>query len=279
VEPIRTISDLRELLDPIRRDGGRVGMIGTSGAVHGGHQLLVRTAVAENDIAVMFWGGGSRFDWTTSDVPTDRDYERDAALVFEAGAHAIFMPFDEELFPRAPFTQVRLPAMSSGAAGLEDPMHLDLIALFMAKLWNIFGPCRSYFGEKDWQQLAMFRRLADDLAFPIEVVGCPTVREPDGLALSSRNERLSTDDRRRAPALYRALQAASARIDDGERNVIAVEKVFREAVGDAGDVVYFVAVEADTMTPLDELAGEARLLASLAVGEVRLVDNIGVSIP
>src|SRR5688500_9569253 len=156
-------------------------MIGTSGAVHGGHQSLVRAAAAENDIAVMFWGGGSRFDWTTSDVPTGRDYERDAALVFEAGAHAIFMPFDEELFSRAPMTRITLPAMSSGAPGLEDPTHLDLIALFMARLWNIFGPCRSYFGEKDWQQLAMFRRLADDLAFPVEVIGCPTVREDDGL--------------------------------------------------------------------------------------------------
>ena len=277
LDVIRTVKELRDGLDEVRRRGGRVGMVGTSGAVHDGHLSLMRASAAANDRTVVFWGGGARFDWMDSELQYERDYERDAALVLAAGADAIFMPFDDDLFPRPPFTRVSLPAMSSGAPGLEDPAHLDLIAMVMAKLWNVFGPCRSYFGEKDWQQLAMFRRLAEDLSYPVDVVGCPTVREHDGVAMSSRNAQLSPEERRRAPALYEALRAGADAVAAGERRTSALVDVVTAAIGGRGAVEYVVAVEADTMAAVDRVDGDVRLLASMRLGSVRLVDNVGVS--
>jgi pantoate--beta-alanine ligase len=175
-------------------------------------------------------------------------------------------------------TKVSLPAMSSGVPGLEDPAHLDLIAMVMAKLFNIFGESRSYSGEKDWQQMVMFKRLAEDLEFPVEVVGCPTVRHEDGVAVSSRNSKLTPDQRRDAPALYEALSAAATAIREGERSQAKLHEMVRSRVERAGTLEYFVAVEASTMALVDPLVGEIRLLASMGLGEVRLVDNCGASV-
>ena len=137
----------------------------------------------------------------SSELGYQRDSGRDFALAEAAGLDIIFAPAADELFPREPMTTVSLPAMSSDVPHLEDPAHLDLVAMVMCKLWNIFGPCRSYFGEKDWQQLVMYQRLADDLGWPVTVIGCPTVREPDGLAVSSRNAQLAPGSRDRPAAL------------------------------------------------------------------------------
>jgi len=251
-------------------------MVGTSGALHQGHLSLVRRSAAENDLTVMFWGGGASFDWMASRIDYARDYARDIALAREAGLDAVFAPHDEEFFAREPMTRVSLPAMSSGLPGLEDPAHLDLVAMVMCKLWNMFGPCRSYFGEKDWQQLAMFKRLADDLCWPIEVIGCPTVRDPDGLAVSSRNDQLTRADREHAPALYRGLCAARDAARGGKQSVEAVANLFTETVAGHGRVRYFTAVEADTMATIDTFAGSVRLLASIELGSVRLIDNVGL---
>jgi pantoate--beta-alanine ligase len=277
MDEYRTVRELRGALDEVRCVGKRVGMVGTSGALHEGHLSLVRRSAAENDVTVMYWGGGASFEWMSSRIDYARDYARDMKLAREAGLDAVFAPHAEELFAREPMTRVSLPAMSAGLPGLEDPAHLDLIAMVMCKLWNMFGPCRSYSGEKDWQQLAMFKRLADDLCFPIEVIGCPTVRHPDGLAVSSRNGQLSADERERAPGLYRALCAARAAAAAGERSSRAVAKVFHDALGGCGEVLYFTAVQADSMAPLETLAGSVRFLASVRIGSVRLVDNVGVA--
>ena len=200
--------DLRAFLDKVRGSGQQVGMVGTSGAMHEGHLSLIRRAAEENDITALFWGGRSAADWMASQVGPGGDAGRDFALAESAGLDIVFAPESGELFPSEPMTRVSLPAMSSEVPLLESPAHLDLIAMTMGKLWNIFGPCRSYFGEKDWQQLAMFRRLATDMAWPVEVIGCPTIRDERGLALSSRNEQLTEAQRTEAPVLYRALVAA-----------------------------------------------------------------------
>ena len=157
--------------------------------------------------ALLGWAFGIA-DWMASQVGPGGDAERDFALAESAGLDIVFAPESGELFPSEPMTRVSLPAMSSEVPHLESPAHLDLIAMTMGKLWHIFGPCRSYFGEKDWQQLAMFRRLATDLAWPVEVIGCPTIRDERGLALSSRNQQLTEAQRAEAPVLYRALVAA-----------------------------------------------------------------------
>ena len=161
---------------------------------------------------------------------------------------------------------------------LESPAHLDLIAMTMGKLWHVFGPCRSYFGEKDWQQLAMFRRLAEDLAWPVEVIGCPTIRDDRGLALSSRNQQLTEAQRADASVLFSALQAAGQAAVDGTLAARELTAIFSEAVGGVARVRYFTPVVSATMKPLDELTGSVRLLASIEIGSVRLVDNIGLEL-
>ncbi|HEY5386774.1 MAG TPA: pantoate--beta-alanine ligase [Thermoleophilia bacterium] len=276
MERYDTSDGLRERLDKARAAGQRVGMVGTSGALHVGHLSLIRQAAAENDVTALFWGGGTAAHWMDSEIGYERDADRDFALAEGAGLDIIFAPPSDELFPRAPMTTVSLPAMSTGVPHLEDPAHLDLIAMVMCKLWNIFGPCRSYFGEKDWQQLVMYQRLADDLAWPIEVIGCPTVREDDGLAVSSRNGQLTAEERAAAPVLYRALCAARAAALDGARTAEQLAAIFVEAIGTQGQLRYFTPVEASTMTPLETLSGEVRLLASLELGGVRLLDNVGL---
>jgi pantoate--beta-alanine ligase len=281
VERYRTVRELRNALDGARARGQTVGMVGTSGAMHRGHLSLIERSVAENDVTALFWGGAGSHDWMASQVTYARDAGRDFALAEAAGLDVIFVPYDHELFAREPMTTVSLPAMASGVAHLEDPAHLDLIAMVMGKLWNMFGPCRSYFGEKDWQQLVMFQRLADDLAWPVDVIGCPTVREDDGLAVSSRNAQLTADERAVAPVLYRALCDCRDAALAGTRAATELEKVFAATIGTAGDpgcIRYVTAVEAGTMAPLDELAGSVRLLASIELGSVRLLDNIGIQL-
>ena len=161
----------------------------------------------------MYWGGAPAdlSDWhTSSTFAYERDAGHDFPLAEEAGCDILFAPPARCCSRGAPTTTVT-PAvvLASGFSQLEDPAHLDLIALAMCKLWNMFGPCRNYFGEKDWQQLVMFIRLAEDLEYPVEVLGCPTIRDDDGVAVSSRNSQLTAEQRAVAPVLYRALCAAA----------------------------------------------------------------------
>jgi pantoate--beta-alanine ligase len=279
MERVHLSAELRARLDKARVEGLSVGMVGTSGALHQGHLSLIRRAAEENDVAVLFWGGNSASDWMESEIGYERDAGRDFALAEEVGLDVIFAPDNAELFPREPMTRVSLPGMSSAVPHLEDPAHLDLVAVSMARLWNIFGPCRCYFGEKDWQQLALFQRLADDLAYPVEVLGCATVREDDGVAISSRNSQLTAEERAQAPVLYRALSAAHDAALDGVRSSDELTRVFAEVIGDHAEIRYFTPVESTTMVPLDELGGSVRLLASIGLGSVRLVDNLGVELP
>jgi pantoate--beta-alanine ligase len=278
MEQYRTVSELRAVLDAARARGDRIGVVGTSGGMHQGHQSLIRRAAAENDVTALYWGGApGDLPWQSgSTIAYERDAGHDFPLAEAAGCDLLFAPGGDVLFPRAPMTTVTLPAMSSGILQMEDPAHLDLIALAMCKLWNMFGPCRTYFGEKDWQQLAMFTRLAADLAFPVEVLGCPTIREADGVAVSSRNAQLTAEQRAVAPVLYGALCASRAAALAAARTTAEVEKVFVETIGDVATIQYFAVVDGPTMQPLDALAGSVRILASIELGSVRLVDNLGL---
>lgn len=281
MELIRTVAELRGRLDGARSAGKRVGMVGTSGGMHEGHQSLVRRAAAENDLTAMFWGGApAEFEWNRGGATFgyERDADHDWPLAEEAGCEILFAPPGEVLYPREPATRVSLPSYTEAFAKLEEPSHLALIALTMCKLWNMFGPCRSYFGEKDWQQLVMFERLTEDLEFPVEIIGCPTVREDDGVAVSSRNSQLTPEQRAVAPVLHRALRAARDAAGGGVRTTGEIEQVFRDTIGGTAAIQYFAAVDGPTMTPLDELAGSVRLLGSIALGDTRLVDNIGVEL-
>lgn len=280
MELYRTVHELRTLLDGVRAEGRTVGMVGTSGGMHEGHLSLIRRATSENDVTALYWGGApTSLEWQPgSTIAYERDSGHDWPLAEEAGCDILFAPPGDVMFPGRPMAHVSLPEMSVELPQLEDPAHLDLIALAMCKLWNMFGPCRNYSGEKDWQQLAMFTRLAHDLEYPVEVIGCPTVRHDDGVAVSSRNAQLSPEERAVAPVLFEGLCACRDAVLAGARTASELDKIFGETVGDSATIQYFFAVQADTMTPLDELTGSIRLLASIELRSVRLLDNLGVEL-
>jgi pantoate--beta-alanine ligase len=278
-----TIAALRASLDPSRAPGARVGLVPTMGALHDGHASLIRAAAAENDVVVTtVFVNPLQFAPTDDLAAYPRDLERDAQIAQAAGATLLFTPAVAEMYPFGAdrvLTTVSVREITGVLDGLHRPGHFDGVATVVAKLFAIAGPCRAYFGEKDFQQLAVVRRMVADLSFPVEVIGCPIVREPHGLAMSSRNAYLSADQRRCAGVLYRSLVAGREAVLDGERDAAAVRTrmaaVLREEP--AAVVDYAAVVDGATLQDLDVVAGEVRLLVAARVGPARLIDNLGVS--
>jgi len=275
----RTITGCRTVLDTARRDGRSVGLVPTMGSLHDGHIALMVRAVSDNDVvAATIFVNPLQFA-ATEDLDTyPRDVERDTALAADAGIEHLFVPTVEEMYPTPVLTTVAVAGMSAAMEGASRPTHFAGVATVVAKLCNIAGPCRAYFGEKDFQQLAVVRRMVADLSFPVEVVGCPTVREPDGLAMSSRNAYLTPSQRRAAPVLYRALRAGAAAVSGGERRADVVRALMGDIVDGEplAELDYAEVVDASTLGQVDPLAGELRLLAAARFGRPRLLDNIGV---
>jgi pantoate--beta-alanine ligase len=266
-------------LDRERSNGRTVGMIGTTGSLHEGHLSLVRAAKAQNDVAVMFWAGALSLEWAPGSSPSyTPDMQRDLDLAAGEGLDVCFVLNRADLYVEPSATSIVLPAFDAGGE-LEDPAHLRTVATMVATFCNITGPCRTYFGEKDWQQLVMLQKMARDLYLRAEVVGCPVVREADGLARSSRNQKLSAQSRAQAPALFQGLQAAAAAVADGERVVEKVVAIFTDVVAPVADIDYVKVVEPHTLAPLERLDGPARVIVSASFGGVRLVDNVGVTPP
>ena len=277
----RTIASLRAALDADRRAGRTIGLVPTMGYLHEGHASLMRQARAECDVVVVsLFVNPAQFDDPADLAAYPRDEARDAAVAEGEGVAHLFAPPPSEIYP-ADF------ATSVSVAGLTDPMegerrgpaHFRGVATVVAKLFNIAQPDAAYFGQKDAQQALVVRRMARDLDFRVRVAVCPTVREPDGLAMSSRNVRLDADARRRAVALVRGLDAARARIDGGARHATEVVDAARAAMGALGvEPEYFEVVSADTLAPVDPLAGELLVAVAARVGGVRLIDNVLVSV-
>ena len=282
---VATVEALRSALDPARAAGGSVGLVPTMGALHEGHASLIRAAASANDIVVTtVFVNPLQFAPTDDLAAYPRDLERDAAIAEAAGATHLFAPTVEEMYPFGAahlLTNVSVRAITEVLDGLHRPGHFDGVATVVAKLFAIAGPCRAYFGEKDFQQLAVVRRMAVDLSFPVHVVGCPIVREPHGLAMSSRNTYLTSDQRERAGVLHRALVAGRDAVLAGEQHsdavraqMIAVLATEPEAIVD-----YAAVVDSATLQDLDVLRGDVRLLVAARVGPTRLIDNLGVTIP
>jgi pantoate--beta-alanine ligase len=282
VELTATVVDTRARLDAARAMGATVGLVPTMGSLHEGHLSLVRAARAECDIVVMSifvnplqFGAGEDLE------SYPRDLDRDATLAADEGVDLLFAPSVDEMYPRPPLTSVVVPDLAQTMEGASRPTHFAGVATVVAKLFNIAGPCRAYFGEKDFQQLAIIRRMAADLSFPIDVISCPIVREPDGLARSSRNVYLEPDERATAPVLYRALLAGRDAIDAGERDpasVVATVVATIEAEPLAR-LDYAEVVDPISLRCPDRLAGEVRLLVAARFGRPRLLDNLGVLVP
>jgi pantoate--beta-alanine ligase len=283
MEVVESVAACRAVLDRARAAGGVVGLVPTMGALHQGHTSLLDRARAECDVvAVTIFVNPLQFGDPEDIARYPRTLERDLAVCADSGADLVFVPSVGEMYPswpEAPSTTVSVGGISESWEGASRPGHFDGVATVVAKLFTMAGPCRAYFGLKDFQQLAVVRRMARELAFPVEVIGCPIVREPDGLALSSRNVRLSGDERQAATVLARALAAGRALLQDGERSGAAVSGAMRAVA--AGEPLvqldYAVVVDADTLEEVATLTDpdrrSLRLLVAAQVGPVRLIDN------
>ncbi|MGY6502516.1 MAG: pantoate--beta-alanine ligase [Acidimicrobiales bacterium] len=283
---VATILDLRAVLDTARAEGRTVGFVPTMGYLHEGHASLMVRAAAECDLVVtsvfvnpLQFAPGEDLD------SYPRDLERDRAIATEAGVDIFFVPSGAEMYPRPVATTVTVDGVSSGFEGASRPTHFAGVATVVAKLFNIVGACRAYFGEKDYQQIAVVRRMAADLSSPVEVVACPTVREADGLAMSSRNAYLSPDERAAAPVLHRALLAGADAIAAGETDGDVVRTAMQAVVTSEplAELDYLDVVDPDTLTPLDTLDAHrgcaVRLLGAVRIGAPRLLDNIAATVP
>lgn len=281
MKTIPTIWELRRELDDARAEGQTVGFVPTMGYLHDGHISLMREAKAETHLVVasifvnpLQFGPGEDLE------AYPRDLERDTALAEAAGVDVLFVPDGAEMYPTPVLTTVSVAGVSEPLEGASRPTHFAGVATVVAKLFAIVGPCRAYFGAKDFQQVAVVRRMARDLSFPVEVVACPTLREHDGLAMSSRNVYLTPAEREAAPVIYTALRAGAAAIGAGERDPAAVRGLMSgiiEAEPLAG-LDYAEVVDADSFLVPDPLAGNLRLLAAVRFGRARLIDNVGVTV-
>jgi pantoate--beta-alanine ligase len=277
-----TVTGTRAFLDAQRAAGCSIGFVPTMGYLHEGHASLVRAAVAGSDVVAMsIFVNPLQFGPSEDLAAYPRDLERDLELAAREGVDVVFAPSVDEMYPSPVRTTVAVAGVSEPLEGASRPGHFDGVSTVVAKLFSIVGPCRAFFGEKDFQQLTVVRRMVADLSLPVDVVGCPTVREVDGLAMSSRNVYLSTEERAQAPTVHRALQAGVAAIAAGERDAARVRRVMADVMADArlGRVDYLAVVDAATFEVPEPLAGELRLLAAVRFGRARLIDNVGAVVP
>ena len=253
------------------------------GALHAGHLSLIRRAAAECDaVAVTDYVNPLQFGAHEDLGAYPRQLDEDCRLAGEAGAHLLFAPTGNELWPEPTSTTVAVQRLTETMEGASRPGHFDGVATIVTKLFALAGPCWTYFGEKDFQQLAVIRRLVTDLSLPVEVYGCPIVRDPDGLALSSRNAYLTAEERAVAPQLYSALLAGKRAIeDDGTLDPPAVSVVMAETLARAPHFAleYAEVVDPVTLTRPSRVDAEARLLMAARLGRTRLIDNVAATPP
>jgi len=271
-------------LDAGRRSGRSVGVVLTMGALHPGHASLVRQAAAECDVvAVTVFVNPTQFAESADLANYPRTLDADLATAAEAGATLVFAPSVDEIYPgwpTPPATTVSVRGPADRWEGVSRPGHFDGVATVVVKLLSAAGRCRAYFGEKDFQQLAIVSRAAADLSLPVEIIGCATVREADGLALSSRNVRLAADERAAAPVLHRALRSgATALAAGGDRDQVERAMAATVATEPLVTLDYAVLVDARDLEPAGEVASDRplRLLIAATVGPVRLIDNLDPS--
>jgi pantoate--beta-alanine ligase len=278
---VETAAECRQALQEARAAGNLVGLVPTMGALHDGHVSLMGRARAEcATVAVTIFVNPLQFGDPEDIAHYPRTLDRDLAVCAEAGVDVVFVPSVKEMYPEWPApvaTTVSVRGVSEGWEGASRPGHFDGVATVVAKLFSIAGPCRAYFGEKDYQQLAVVRQMVADLSLPIDVVGCPIVRESDGLALSSRNVRLSPVERRAAVVLSRALAVGRSLLEQGADYSSTVAEEMRRIVEEEPLVRldYAVAVGAHDLVAREVIADPAavRLLIAADVGPVRLIDN------
>ena len=274
---IRTIAEMHEQSAAARRDGKRIGFVPTMGAFHAGHVSLMEQARAQCDVVVTsLFVNPTQFNEASDLAAYPRDEATDVRMASEAGVDVMFAPPADEMYPRGFATTIAVGGLEDVLEGaMRGPQHFRGVATVVNKLFNIVAPDAAFFGQKDAQQVAVIKRMAADLAMPVEIVVCDIVREPDGLAMSSRNVRLKGDDRTRALALWRGLQAAKRAVDAGERNADAIAAAGASVMrADGIEPEYFAVVDRGSLVPLTTLDGDVLVAVAARVGPVRLIDNI-----
>lgn len=273
---LEKINELRDRVKEWRSEGLKVGFVPTMGYLHEGHESLIKRASEENDkVVVSIFVNPIQFG-PKEDLSTyPRDLERDSKVCERAGANIIFHPENEEMYFNDFSTFVDMNGLTSGLCGKSRPTHFRGVCTVVTKLFNIVAPDRAYFGEKDAQQLAVIKRMVRDLNIDVEVIGCPIVREKDGLAKSSRNTYLSTEERSAAIILNKALNIAKEKIEDGERissNIISTVKDIIESEKLAR-IDYIEVVDSFSMESVDKIEKSVLVAIAVFIGKTRLIDN------
>jgi pantoate--beta-alanine ligase len=279
---VSEIEAARQAVRHVQRQRRTVGLVPTMGALHAGHLSLVHAAAGRCDsVAVTIFVNPTQFGPSEDFQQYPRPLETDLAACESAGVDLVFAPTVETMYPRDSLTEVTVGRITEILCGPGRPGHFTGVATVCAKLFNILPADVAFFGEKDYQQLAVIRRMVRDLNMPIEIVGCPTVREPDGMALSSRNQYLSPDERKQATSLSRALFKAVGRIAAGERQVNAVADEIRSEILATGpaEIEYVDIVDAVTLELLTAVDRPARICLAVRIGSCRLIDNVAVDPP
>lgn len=278
MQMIETITAMQRYADELRRQGRRIGFVPTMGYLHEGHAALMREAKHHSEVVVV-----SIFVNPTQFAPHEdyarypRDFERDRGVCAREGVEVIFVPSVEEMYPTGAQTWVTVTEVSQDHCGASRPGHFRGVATVVTKLFLAVKPHVAVFGEKDYQQLAVIRQMARDLNFGIEVIGVPTVREADGLAMSSRNMYLSPEERQRALSLYQALQAIRQDVAEGQTQVAALvtraEAILQSA---KAEIDYIHIADPVTLRRIDEVHDRAVVLIAARIGATRLIDNATV---
>ncbi len=277
---IGSVRDFRVACEKARNGGFSVGFVPTMGALHGGHEALLRSAREEcGFVAISIFVNPLQFTSAQDLATYPRSLKTDLATAEAHGVDAVFAPDEDEMYPGGPPEVFVDPGpLGDRLEGVSRPGHFRAVLTVVAKLLNMVGPSNAYFGEKDAQQLALVRRMVASLDFQVTVVACPTVRDPDGLALSSRNARLSTEQRRAAPVLFEALSDAATRVRQGERSADVLRAEIARLIGSErlGRIDYVAVVDDESWEEITTVQGPARALAAARFGDVRLIDNLAL---
>jgi len=271
-----TISELRQYLDKNRTEGKRVGFVPTMGCLHQGHCSLIKLSAIENDITVLsIFLNPTQFSCREDYAKYPRCREEDIKAAEVSGASVVFAPEENELYPAGFQTYVDVTELAKPLCGESRPGHFVGMATIVLKLFNIVQPDKAYFGQKDYQQVCIVKQMVRDLDLKVEVVPCDTVREHNGLACSSRNARLSADEKTRASAIYRLLQTSAEAVSAGTTDVSILHRLIYRGLKHAGmEVEYVEIVDAKTLLPVKKIADETLIAVAVFIGKTRLIDNI-----
>jgi len=281
MKTVESPHDMQRICGNLRLAGETIGLVPTMGAFHEGHLSLMRAArQACSQVAASLFVNPTQFGRGEDLTNYPRTFEQDAALAEQVGVDYLFAPTEGAMYPNGYETYVEVERLTKVLCGVARPIHFRGVTTIVTKLFNIVRPHKAFFGQKDAQQTVVIRKMVDDLNMDVEIVELPIVREPDGLAMSSRNQYLSPEEREEAVVLYRSLEEARRLIDGGERDakriISTIERVIRTA--SHAEVDYIEVVDSSTLQPLDALNGETLIALAVRIGSARLIDNIKIKV-